>query len=327
MRTRVALVIVVALMAARCHEPPITRPTPQPDPLAVSCPSDVSVEARTDQNSVVITYPSPTTRGGVLPIQTTCTPVSGGSFSIGTTQVTCRASDALSSATCSFAVVVRPPPQPPRLLLTDFVAFGDSLTEGKVSLALAPWVLVESSSAYTLKLEGLLKQRYSQQNIRVINEGLGGEKAKDGIKRLEQALDQDRPGVLLLMDGANDLFNDREAGIQQAVDALDAMITRAKLRNVRVLLASLPPQIPDRVRSPGQPYVVPLNDRIKTLAGARDVTFVDVYAAFNNGASLDTLVGSDGLHLTDAGYELVARAFYDRIVATLEVKPPTSARR
>ena len=88
-----------------------------------------------------------------------------------------------------------------------------------------------------------------------------------------------------------------------------------------MFLATLPPANPSGPRGGGAPYVPDLNSRIVTLATARGWNLVDVNAAFNGDLSL---IGADGLHATDAGYQVIAQAFYDRIVAKLEL-PLSSA--
>jgi hypothetical protein len=40
--------------------------------------------------------------------------------------------------------------------------------------------------------------------------------------------------------------------------------------------------------------------------------------------SLNTFIGSDGLHPTQAGYEAIARTFFDAVRARLEVPPGTT---
>jgi lysophospholipase L1-like esterase len=313
-------IVVCAALSVTCSTPPGPTP-PTPTPLSVSCPSNVQTRAAAGSTSAEVTYTAPVISGGIIPVQTQCTPQSGSSFPVGTTSVECRAVDSAGSATCSFSIVVDPPPAPPRLSVTTFMAFGDSLTEGKVSLAATPWLLVESPSAYTLKLQSMLGQRYAGQDVLVINEGLGGKQASDPAElvRLDRALDSARPPALLLLDGANDLLADpRQASVFKAADGIEDMVEHAKRRGIFVFVASLPPQIPNRQRSAGEPFVVPLNQEIKAIAEGQGVTFVDVYAAFNGDLSG---VGSDGLHLNDAGYETVARAFYDAIVAKVEAKP------
>lgn len=248
---------------------------------------------------------------------TTCTPASGTSFAIGDTRVSCSALDAAQqSATCSFTVTVQAPAAP-RLSLTRFMAFGDSMTEGKISLVYPALVFPTS---YTLKLEALLETRYPDQapSIVVIDEGLGGERAVDALSsgRFAQVLNADQPQVLLLMDGANDLLNGGSAAIPDAIKALDAMGSRAAGRGIAVFLATLPPENPLGRNGTAAASVAPFNAQVANLAASRQWTLVDVNAAFNGDLGL---IGSDGLHPTDAGYDVIAQTFFDRIVSALEI--------
>jgi lysophospholipase L1-like esterase len=293
-------------------------PTAPPPALSITCPLDVSTQATTGQTAVPISFPSPAVTGGKQPVTTTCTPASGASFAIGDTHVSCSASDAAQqSATCSFVITVQPPPAPPKLSLTRFMAFGDSMTEGKIGFAYPTLVFPTS---YTLKLEALLETRYSDQapSIVVIDEGLGGERAVDAVSsgRFAQALSADQPQVLLLMDGSNDLLDSGAAAIPDIVKALDAMGSRAAGRGVTVFLATLPPENPQGRNGTAAAAVAPLNAQIASLATSRQWTLVDVYAAFKGDLGL---IGSDGLHPTDAGYDVIAQAFFERITAKLEV--------
>ena len=78
--------------------------------LGVGCPADVQVQSP-DGLPTGVTFAAPRTAGGQDPVTTQCAPPSGSAFDVGTTAVTCTASDALQqSASCSFAVTVRAPP-------------------------------------------------------------------------------------------------------------------------------------------------------------------------------------------------------------------------
>ena len=144
----------------------------------ISCPADVHVEAAGGQTPFPVSYPSPTIVGGKPPVSETCTPPSGQPFDLGTTTVSCHGIDAdAREAVCTFTVIVEPPA--PQLSFTTFMAFGDSLTEGKVSMI--PELTLPAS--YTLKLADMLRGRYYDQQIDVINEGLGGRKAVEDIDR------------------------------------------------------------------------------------------------------------------------------------------------
>src|ERR1051325_11620746 len=78
-------------------------------PLSVTCPADITAAA-TSPSGAVVTY-SDTTSGGCDPSPAVnCNPPSGSTFPIGTTTVTCTATDPCGgSATCSFTVTVTAP--------------------------------------------------------------------------------------------------------------------------------------------------------------------------------------------------------------------------
>ena len=76
-------------------------PTP-----AITCPSGVVAAASCNQTCVAVTYPAPTVSVGALE---SCTPPSGSCFPVGTTFVTCRATNTCGDAvTCQFPVTVKP---------------------------------------------------------------------------------------------------------------------------------------------------------------------------------------------------------------------------
>jgi hypothetical protein len=79
-----------------------------PPPLILTCPADMTVVATSPAGAVVM-Y-TDTVSGGCPPVSVVCNPPSGSTFPIGTTTVTCMASDACGqSANCSFTVTVNAP--------------------------------------------------------------------------------------------------------------------------------------------------------------------------------------------------------------------------
>ena len=245
--------------------------------------------------------------------------MAGSSFGVGTTPVTCAISDAaLQSVACTFSVIIAPPPPPPKLSLTTFMAFGDSLTEGKV--AAVPDLIFLTS--YTIKVGAMLQSRYRAQNIVVANEGDGGKMAVQDLARFDLALNADKPQAVLLMEGANDLVNFGDAGVDPAIAALGTMASHATARGLPVFLATLPPENPAGRNGIAAGVVSSLNAKIASLATRQQLILVDVNAAFHGDL---TLIGADGLHPTDGGHEVIAQAFYDRIVARLEVASTSPA--
>lgn len=241
---------------------------------------------------------------------TTCTQASGASFPVGSTAVSCTAVDAASqSAKCSFSVTVDPGPIP-KLAYTKYLGFGDSETEGKISRL--PQVLLPNS--YTLKLQPMLQARYTTQTIVVADDGFGGQEVADPatLTRFDAALARETPQVVLIMDGANDLYNEQNDGIGPAISAIATLGQHATDKGVQVFLATLPPADPSKSKGGGAAATPAFNAQLVNLANVRNWTVVDVNGAFHGDLGL---IGSDGLHPTDAGYQVIAQAFYDRIVA------------
>lgn len=321
-----ALVAVMAasVAAAGCGGSPPTAPTspPPPVPLVVSCPGNVEATSIGGE-SVVVTFAPPTTTGGTPPVTVVCSPASGSSFAVGTTAVTCTGTDAAGVArSCGLTVVVR---LAPRLLKTRFLAFGDSLTEGVVSLPL-PECPLGFAESYPTKLLASLSSRYVSQTITMVNAGLAGEQAAQGVLRLPGVLAREAPEVLLLLDGANDLiFWMNEQGVRQAAAALDTMVREAQGRGILVYLATMPPWRqggPKRLDATLPPL---LNVEIRSIAQARGARLVDLYGAMVN--EMSALIGMDGLHPTEAGYDCMARTFFQALAATLELQESPASRR
>ena len=75
--------------------------------FSITCPSPAPVCNTTGQCNAVVDYPAPTVTGGTPPYSTACTPPSGSTFPVGTTLVTCTATDAAGeTAPCTFNLTV-----------------------------------------------------------------------------------------------------------------------------------------------------------------------------------------------------------------------------
>ena len=270
-------------------------------------------------------YGQATGTSGAPPVTIDCTPTSGESFPLGMSTVTCRATDARQrTASCTFSITVT---APPRLTVTRFVAFGDSMTAGEIpGLGLNPFTgrfAVDPGSSYPRRLEVALISRYTAQTPTVRNQGQSGEQTTDGRRRLSGVLAGGAFDVLLLMDGANDLLSADQRAIGPALDAMTFMVRDAKSRGMRVFVATLPPQDPLACcprRGSGAGLVGPYNSGLRSMASAENVTLVDVNSAFNGDTK--TLIDFDGLHPTAAGYQKIADTFLKSISETLDVPMP-----
>jgi hypothetical protein len=176
--------VTVALAVSGCSSP--SKPDPPPSPPAeptISCPVPQTIQSL-DDKPLNILYGSPTVANGKPPVITKCLPESDSPFQLGETTVTCTATDALQRVSaCSFLVTLK---AVPRLSVTRFVAFGDSITYGEDGVnplrSFAPGVFhqpirVPGAQQYPSVLLKALQVRYTVQSPTVVNAGCPGEYA------------------------------------------------------------------------------------------------------------------------------------------------------
>ena len=102
------------------------------------------------------------------------------------------------------------------------VAFGDSLTFGTGS---------EPTESYPAVLEKMIGRR-------VVNSGVPGEVTGDGLLRLPEVLEREKPALLLLCHGGNDQL--RSLNQQQAANNISEMVRLAQKRDVAVVFIAVP---------------------------------------------------------------------------------------
>ena len=169
-------------------------------------------------------------------------------------------------------------PQLP-LLAADatILAFGDSLTAGTGAGD------AESYPAVLARLTGR----------NVVNAGVPGEVSAAGVQRLPELLERERPALLILCHGGNDLLARQNP--QLIADNLRTMLRTAVERGVPVLLVAVPS--PDLMLKPPGLY--------EELAREFRIPL--------EGKALPHILGksslkSDPIHPNAAGYRLLAEA-------------------
>jgi len=321
--------VVLAVSATACSGGTTIQPSPVEDPV-IACPADLAVTAHNGQEPTV-TFEKPVALKGQPPVTVTCTPESGSTFKNGVTTITCEASDARAhKASCTFSVSVTPIPL---LVKTKFMAFGDSLTEGKNPRFLSPTIVqvpsgyTNLSGSYPEALNTKLTARYQDQTITMVAFGWGGEFAGDGKLRLRDHWGEFNPDAVMIMEGTNDITDvttgtpaGMEAAMNSVIDALRTDVTFAKSRGAFVFLGTLvslaPPVAPNSIAA-----IPTLNNRIKNLAVEQNVPLVDINAVVPS-----NMLGSDGIHPRSGSdaYSLMADEWMKAIEAKMEVPLPSA---
>jgi len=295
-----------------------------------------------------VSFPAPTVTGGQAPLNTSCTPVSGSSFTIGTTSVTCTTNDARArTASCSFSVVVLPQP---KLTVSSLLAFGDSITWGEDGTATTRasgtgqhvFVQLPQGMRYPDILQQELQARYQTQTPTVFNAGCPGESLSDpgefsncpgqrmddpsAYRRFTSLASLHKYDAVLFMEGSNDADSaakDSKA-LPTAVGYFQKIVDTAKANGMKVIIATIPPMVPPGAfgRSVGYQIVPTFNDQVRGIGTSEGVPLADVYAAFGSDAA--TLIGFDGLHPNQAGYQRIADTFIAAIKSSLETSTTSS---
>jgi hypothetical protein len=223
------------------------------------------------------------------------------------------------------------PSQPPTLSRTHFLAFGDSLTAGEVTVpvglipnsgigALLPpsfKMLVVPAASYPTQLLSLMQSRYAAQagSFTMPNVGKPGEYSFQGVQRFPSEMAASSPEVVLLLEGVNDLSI---FGPGTPAMSLLEMMAEGRRRGARVLVATMMPSKPGGRLSQNPAVLEELNAMIKVNAANEQAVVVDLYNALL--PEVNTVIGVDGLHPTEVGYKRMADVFFAAVQANLEVK-------
>ena len=180
--------------------------------------------------------------------------------------------------TSAFLMACSSSAKSPRLASNAVIlAFGDSLTFGTGA------TLTES---YPAILERLVARR-------VVNSGVPGEVTAGGLSRLSEVLAREKPALLILCHGGNDLL--RRLDRQQTANNLRAMIRLARERGVAVVIIAVPaPGIalspPSFYREIAEEMKIPIEEEALTMVLS------------------DGSLKSDYIHPNAAGYRRLAES-------------------
>ena len=187
------------------------------------------------------------------------------------------------------------------------ICFGDSLTAGFQSPA--PGCPDFLETPYGKFLEERLRNR-----ARVWVSGVCGELTRKMIGRFERDVLRHKPAWTVILGGSNDLGWDLPP--PEIMRNLAAMYEQAAAVGIRVAAVTVPSirgfddHIPRRLE---------LNRLIADQCAGQQLPCVDLFAVAAEPGSqrLAAPYSNDDLHLTTAGYELLARLLYEQVFKNL----------
>jgi acyl-CoA thioesterase I len=176
------------------------------------------------------------------------------------------------------------------------VALGDSLTAG---LGLSP------GDAFPDRLEAALRAK--GWDVKVINAGVSGDTAADGLARYEWAVPPDADALIIEL-GANDMLRGLKPEATKAT--LAAILDRARAAHLPTLLAGM-----RAAPNLGPEYADQFSAIYPALAKAYDVP---LYPFFLDGVAGDPKLNQpDGLHPTADGVEVIVQKILPSVEALL----------
>jgi acyl-CoA thioesterase-1 len=177
------------------------------------------------------------------------------------------------------------------------VALGDSLTAG---LGLGP------GKAFPDRLEAALRAK--GWDVKVINAGVSGDTAADGLARYDWSVPQDADALIIEL-GANDMLRGQSPAATKA--ALAAILDKARAAHLPTLLTGMR-AAPNLGPDYGGEFAGVYTALVKTYG-------VQLYPFFLDGVASDPKLNQpDGLHPTAEGVEIIVQKMLPSVEALLQ---------
>ncbi len=182
------------------------------------------------------------------------------------------------------------------------VAIGSSSTEGIGASA--------PDRTYPAQLERLLRARFPDATVKVVNRGIGGETVAANLARLQADAIELGPDLVIWQVGTNDALLD--VPLAELAAGLGAGIGRLRAAGADVVLLGPQPV----TRPDWESALEPVRRLLRDVASASDTPLLSrhrlmSYWLDSGRFTLDSLLAPDGLHMTDASYRCLAERIAD----------------
>jgi lysophospholipase L1-like esterase len=187
-----------------------------------------------------------------------------------------------------------------------YFGYGDSITAGEGSTG---------QQGYPPRLQNLLASYLGRATVTAT--GRSGTDSAQGEVRAPTFLSRAHAAYVLILYGTND-WNDQACQTRGpeacfTVDELREIANTARGLDSLPVLASILPVNPARAPAGRNQWIDQTNAKIKAMALQQQVPFADANAEFKANAAGLVPLFSDDVHPNDAGYQLLAQAWFKAI--------------
>ena len=189
------------------------------------------------------------------------------------------------------------------------VAFGSSSTVG--------YGTTSPEFTYPNRLAAQLHRQYPSADITVVNRGQGGEDAPEMMKRLQVAVLDMKPDLVIWQVGTNAVLRNLDPA--ETAKLVEDGIARIQAAGADLVLVDpqYSPRINERAESASQ--------MVKLLGKVAELRHVGFFPRFEvmrewhekQAIPIDNFVIADGLHMTDWGYACFAQLLGDDIIKSV----------
>ena len=195
-----------------------------------------------------------------------------------------------------------------------YMAFGDSITRGDGGTA----------GGYPTDLQARLAAHFGGAFVN--NRGADSTNSFEGVERVKRNLNS-RPAYTLILYGTND-WNAAECKNTPpcyTIDSLRNIVLSVRGSQSLPVLSTIIPGDPTSIQQPDRnDWVAAQDDRIRALAKSEGVPLADPQALFVKDPNFAHLY-VDHVHPNDAGYELIATAFFNAITGPVDTSSASLA--
>jgi len=195
------------------------------------------------------------------------------------------------------------------------IFFGDSITQAGVN-----------PGGYIDKLKQMLEKNGIKDNYQLVGAGIGGNKIYDLYLRLEEDVLDQKPDVVAIWVGVNDVWHKRTFGTGTDADKFEkfyvAIIKKLQAQGIKVII-STPATIGERTDFSNEldGDLNRYSNIMRDIAAKYDCSVADFRKEFlkfnldNNKDNKESgILTNDRVHLNEVGNQLVADIFYKLLI-------------